>query len=50
MHENPVKRKLVVRAKDWPWSSWSHYAKRERGFMVIDPLDEPRTPKENPHP
>jgi putative transposase len=31
MHENPVTRKLVTHAKDWPWSSWSHYAKGERG-------------------
>ena len=50
MHENPVKRKLVMHAKDWPWSSWSHYAKRERGLLVIDPLEEGRKPRENPHP
>jgi REP-associated tyrosine transposase len=50
MHENPVKRKLVLRARDWAWSSWSHYARRERGILAIDPLDEPRTARENPHP
>ena len=50
MHENPVKRKLVMHAKDWPWSSWSHYAKRERGLLVIDALDDGRKPRENPHP
>ena len=27
MHVNPVKRKLVVHPKDWPWSSFSFYAK-----------------------
>lgn len=26
MHQNPVKRKLLAHLKDWPWSSWSHYA------------------------
>jgi putative transposase len=28
MHLNPVKRGLVVHPRDWPWSSWSHYASR----------------------
>jgi putative transposase len=27
MHANPVMRKLVSHPKDWPWSSWSNYAK-----------------------
>jgi putative transposase len=50
MHENPVKRGLVRQAKDWPWSSWSHYAKRGRGMMEVDSLTERRDPGENPHP
>jgi len=58
MHENPVKRKLVAHAKDWPWSSWSHYAKKERGLIAIDALEERKsvrgnlgeTPREHPHP
>ena len=50
MHENPVKRKLVAHAKDWPWSSWSHYAKRERGLIGIDRLNEAENSRENPHP
>jgi putative transposase len=25
IHTNPVKRRLVMHPKDWPWSSWSHY-------------------------
>ena len=28
MHANPVQRKLVQHPKDWPWSSWAHYAGR----------------------
>jgi putative transposase len=26
MHRNPVKRGLVARPEDWPWSSFLHYA------------------------
>jgi putative transposase len=26
MHRNPVKRGLVSKPEDWPWSSFSHYA------------------------
>src|ERR1700682_6298967 len=40
MHANPVQRKLVVHAKDWPWSSWLHYAKGEKGLIRIDFLEE----------
>ena len=36
MHANPVKRKLVGHPRDWPWSSWSHYAKGEVGLLRID--------------
>ncbi len=39
MHGNPVKRKLVEHPKDWPWSSWSFYAKGEAGLLRIDPVD-----------
>ena len=45
MHANPVKRKLVVHPKDWPWSSWSHYAKGKEGLIRIDCLEE--TPRQN---
>ena len=38
MHLNPVVRKLVVHPKDWPWSSWSFYAKGEDGPVRIDPI------------
>jgi putative transposase len=40
MHANPVKRNLVVHPRDWPWSSWSHYAKGEDGLIRIDSLEE----------
>src|SRR5579863_1156397 len=36
MHMNPVKRKLVAHAKDWPWSSFSFYAKKESGLIRVD--------------
>jgi hypothetical protein len=36
MHANPVKRKLVVHPKDWPWSSWSHYESGKEGLIAID--------------
>jgi len=38
MHRNPVQRKLVSHPRDWPWSSWSHYEKGERGLIEIDIL------------
>ncbi len=31
MHANPVEKRLLLYPKDWPWSSWSHYAKGEIG-------------------
>ena len=40
MHRNPVQRKLVLHPKDWPWSSWSHYAKGEVGLIGIDRMEE----------
>ena len=50
MHLNPVKRGLVVHPKDWIWSSWSHYANREKGLIAIDRWDEPVEGNLNPHP
>jgi hypothetical protein len=40
MHANPVKRKRVLHPRDWPWSSWSHYAKGEKGLIRIDSVEE----------
>jgi putative transposase len=36
MHANPLIRRLVKHPKDWPWSSWSFYAKHEAGLVRID--------------
>jgi putative transposase len=36
MHANPVVRHLVEHPKDWPWSSWSNYAKEGQGLIAID--------------
>ena len=38
MHMNPVKRGLVLHPQNWPWSSFSFYAKREVGLVPIDPV------------
>jgi putative transposase len=38
MHMNPLKRKLVAHPRDWPWSSFSFYAKKEEGLIRIDVL------------
>ncbi|OLD62419.1 MAG: hypothetical protein AUI53_01565 [Acidobacteria bacterium 13_1_40CM_2_60_7] len=40
MHANPVVRKLVVHPREWPWSSWSHYANGEKGLIRIDGVEE----------
>jgi hypothetical protein len=36
MHANPTNRRLVRHPKDWPWSSFSFYAKDEAGLVEID--------------
>jgi len=38
MHMNPAKRKLAAHRKDWPWSSFLFYAKKESGLIRIDPM------------
>jgi putative transposase len=50
MHLNPLKRDLVAHLKDWPWSSWSHYANSEFVLIPIDRWDERASGAENPHP
>ena len=45
MHANPVKRKLVLHPKDWPWSSFSFYANGEVGLIQIDSVEERRSGK-----
>jgi len=39
MHANPVERGLAQHPEDWPWSSFSYYAKGEAGLVRIDPTD-----------
>ena len=36
VHRNPVKRGLVARPEDWPWSSFRHYAAGESGVVEIE--------------
>jgi putative transposase len=36
LHRNPAKRGLVVEPGDWKWSSFRHYALRERGVVEIE--------------
>jgi hypothetical protein len=43
MHHNPVKRGLVERPEDWPWSSYGYYAFGEMGPVRI--LVGPPSPK-----
>ncbi|MBZ5644419.1 MAG: transposase [Acidobacteriia bacterium] len=38
MHMNPIKRKLVAHPKDWPWSSFPFYARKEPGLVRINPV------------
>jgi len=39
MHANPVVRGLVKHPRDWPWGSFSFYAKDETGLVEIDVVD-----------
>ena len=36
IHRNPVKRGLVRGSGDWKWSSFRHYALREKGVVEIE--------------
>jgi putative transposase len=36
MPANPALRRLAKHPKDWPWSSWSFYMKKETGLIRID--------------
>lgn len=36
IHRNPVKRGLVMNPEDWKWSSFRHYALREKGVVEIE--------------
>jgi putative transposase len=36
MHRNPVRRGLVEKPEDWPWSSFRHYLYGEEGIVEIE--------------
>jgi putative transposase len=36
MHRNPVRRGLVDRPEDWPWSSFRHYLTGEDGPVEVE--------------
>ena len=36
IRRNPLKRGLVSEAGDWPWSSFRHYALREKAVVQIE--------------
>jgi putative transposase len=36
MHRNPVRRGLVAKPEDWPWSSFRHYATGMVGTVEIE--------------
>ncbi len=36
MHRNPVKRGLVLKPEQWPWSSYRHYALDEAGLVLVN--------------
>jgi putative transposase len=38
MHLNPVKRRLVARPADWPWSSFGFYKDGSAGLIAIDTI------------
>ncbi len=38
MHNNPVKRGLVLHPRDWPWSSFSFYNQKGQSLIGIDPV------------
>jgi putative transposase len=48
MHANPVQRKLVGHPREWPWSSWTHYAGRGDARIRIDSMPGDRE-SQNPH-
>jgi hypothetical protein len=36
IHSNPVKRGLVAKPEEWPWSSYLHYATGVKGTVEIE--------------
>jgi putative transposase len=40
MHQNPVKRRLVLEPQQWAWSSFRHYEYGERGSVLINEIQK----------
>jgi hypothetical protein len=40
---------LVLHPKDWPWSSWRHYAFGEVGLIGVDSLADRGVQEQNLH-
>ena len=40
IHQNPVKRGLVTRPRDWAWSSARWYLEDRTSVVPVDPLPE----------
>jgi putative transposase len=38
MHANPVRRRLVGHAREWPWSSWEFYWGKGKPLIEMDLL------------
>ena len=38
IHNNPVRRELVLAAQDWPWSSWAQWRERQRPVPAYLPV------------
>ena len=36
MHNNPVTRRLVSSASEWPWSSWRYYFLEDESIIAMD--------------
>jgi putative transposase len=36
IHDNPIRRGLVARPEDWPWSSWRAWESGEDELVTID--------------
>ncbi|MGO8794878.1 MAG: REP-associated tyrosine transposase [Candidatus Sulfotelmatobacter sp.] len=36
MHHNPVRRGLVLKPEEWPWSSFRHYAYGDPGPVLVN--------------
>ena len=36
MHQNPVRRGLVLETEQWAWSSFRHYDEGEQGLVLVN--------------